>query len=128
MQQLFAVLQIDVQQITSFVQLMLSLINLILFGVAFLKFLNKPHDTLADEVKQLKIKVMEQEVEIKELKKQIDASFVKHREQEKTNTVFKRVFMLLANFEVAFCLHTGYEHTEDLLKAKEELDGYLSGS
>lgn len=108
--------------------LALQCINLLIICYGGYKFLNKPHDTLADEVKAIKEKQVALEVEIKEVEKSVDASFVKHREQEKTNAVFKRVFMLLANFEVAFCLHTGYEHTEDLVKAKEELDEYLAGN
>ncbi len=107
--------------------LILQCINLLIICYGGYKFLNKPHDTLADEVKAIKEKQVAQGVEIKEIKKSIDASFEKHREQEKTNAVFKRVFMLLANFEVAFCMQTGYEHTEDLVKAKDELDEYLAG-
>lgn len=107
--------------------LVLQCLNLLIIAYGGYKFLNRPHDTLADEVKSIKEKQVAQEVEIKEVKKSIDASFEKHREQEKTNAVFKRVFMLLANFEVAFCMQTGYEHTEDLVKAKDELDEYLAG-
>ena len=116
------------QTVATIMQLMLSGINLFLFFYAFIKFLNKPHDTLVTEVKQIKEHQVEQDLTIKEIQKSLDASFDKHREQEKTNNVFKRVFMLLANFEVAFCLHTGYEHTEELVKAKEELDQYLAGN
>lgn len=117
-----------ISQLKDIMGLILQFINLIVICYGGYKFLNKPHDTLAEELKAIKEKQVSQEIEIKELKKSIDASFDKHRQQERTNAVFKRVFMLMANFEVAFCLHTGYEHTEDLVKAKEELDEYLAGN
>lgn len=106
--------------------LILQLINLLVIVYGGYKFLNKPHDTLADEVKKIEKAQNEQALEIKEVKKSLDVSFTKHREQDITNKVFKKVFILLANFEVAFCQYTGYEHTEDLIEAKKELENYLA--
>lgn len=117
-----------IPEIKDIMSLLLQIANLIIIAYGGYKFLNKPHDTLSDEVKQIKEKQVAQDLTLQEVKKELNASFDKHREQEKTNAVFKRVFMLMANFEVAFCLHTGYDHTEDLVKAKEELDKYLAGS
>lgn len=110
-----------------YLQTFIAIGNLAVMLWALKTFLRKPHDTLAEEVKQLKEHQVAQDLVIDNLKNSVDKSFDKHREQEKTNAVFKHVFLLLANFEVAFCQETGYKYTADLVKAKEELENYLSG-
>lgn len=110
-----------------YLQTFIAIGNLVVMLWALRTFLRKPHDTLSEEVKQLKEHQVAQDLVIDNLKDSIDKSFDKHREQEKTNAVFKHVFLLLANFEVAFCQETGYKYTADLVKAKEELENYLSG-
>ena len=116
-----------VKQISDNLGLILQIANLVVIAYGLYRFLHKPHDTLADEVKQLKEHQIAQDLAIKELNSSINGCFDRHREQEKTNAVFKHVFLLLANFEVAFCRHTGYEDTDDLVKAQDELQNYLAG-
>lgn len=116
-----------IKNISDNLGVILQFANLIIIGYGLYKFLHKPHDTLADAVKEIKEHQVAQDLVIDNLKDSIDKSFDKHREQEKTNAVFKHVFLLLANFEVAFCQETGYKYTADLVKAKEELENYLSG-
>lgn len=106
--------------------LILQLFNLIIIIYGGYKFLNKPHDTLADEVKQLKEEITKLNLTIEKMQDSLNVSHDKHREQDKTNRVFKRVFILLANFEVTYCHETGFAHTEDLEKAKRELEDYLA--
>lgn len=108
-------------------QTFLAFGNIVIMLWALKTFLTKPHDTLADEVKKLKEEVAKLNVTIERMQKSLDASHEKHREQDRTNKVFKRVFILLANFEVAYCQETGFEHTEDLKAAKKELEEYLTG-
>lgn len=110
-----------------YLQTFLAIGNIAIMLWALKAFLTKPHDTLSDEVKQLKAKTIELELELKELKQSVDVSFEKHRKQDKTNAVFKSVMLSFVNFEIAFCLHTDYKDTADLLNAKKELQDYLSG-
>lgn len=110
-----------------YLQTFLAFGNLIIMLWALKTFLSKPHDSLADEVKKLREEIVQLKVTIKDMQKSLDSSHDKHREQDKTNKVFKRVFILLANFEVSYCQNTGYEHTEDLKEAKKELEEYLAG-
>lgn len=116
-----------IQDISSAFGLFLQFANIVIIGYGLYKFLNKPHDTLAEELKKIKEEQTQLLLEIKELKKAINNSFDKHREQDKTNKVFKRVFILLANFEVTYCQETGFVHTDDLVQAKKELNDYLAG-
>ncbi len=114
-------------QFSDVLKVLLQVAQIITILWAVYKFTRKPHDTLADEVNKLKTENTEIKVEIKEIQKSLDASFEKHREQEKTNNVFKKVMLLFANFETAFCLHTDYHDTEDLIEIKKELQDYLTG-
>lgn len=116
-----------IQIIQSYLSVFLSSANLVVLGYALYKFTKKPHDSLADEIKRLKEEIAKLNLTIERMQKSLDASHEKHREQDKTNKVFKRVFILLANFEVAYCQETGFEHTEDLKAAKKELEEYLAG-
>lgn len=118
---------IDWAAFSEFLKIALQLANIVVLGYALYKFLNKPHDTLADEVKKLKEEIARLNVTIENMQRSLDSSHEKHREQDRTNKVFKRVFILLANFEVAYCQETGFEHTEDLKAAKKELEEYLTG-
>ena len=108
-------------------QLALTFGNICVLAYALVKFLNRPHDSLADEVKKLKEEITKLNLTIEKMQQSLDASHSKHREQDRTNKAFKRVFILLANFEVRYCQETGFEHTDDLIQAKKELDEYLAG-
>lgn len=108
-------------------QIFLAFCNTCIMIFAFVKFVNKPHDSLADEIKKLKEEITKLNLTIERMQRSLDSSHEKHREQDKTNKVFKRVFILLANFEVAYCQDTGYAHTDDLKEAKRELEEYLAG-
>lgn len=112
---------------SEYLKVILQIAQVIALIYAGYKFTRRPHDTLEEKMYALDRRVGELELKIKDEEKSLDASHEKHRNQDKTNKVFKRVFLLLANFEVAFCQQTGYEHTEDLIQAKKELENYLTG-
>lgn len=117
----------NITALLPFFQLVLTFGNICVLAYALYKFLNKPHDSLADEVKKLKEEITKLNLTIEKMQQSLDASHSKHREQDRTNKAFKRVFILLANFEVRYCQETGFEHTDDLIQAKKELDEYLAG-
>ena len=97
----------------------------ILFAVY--KFTRKPHDTLEEKHEALEKRVDEHDVKIKEVSDSLKLGNDRFREQVKTNATFKSVMLSFVNFEIAYCIHNGYDHTEDLMKAKQELEYYLSG-
>ena len=94
--------------------------NIIILAYAFFKFLNKPQDTLNTRVTLL-------ETELRDIKASLVQGNDKFKEQERTNATFKSVMLAFVDFEIAYCLHTNYEFTEDLMKAKQELQEYVSG-
>jgi len=115
-----------VEQVLPILQLVLAFGNICILGYALFKFLNKPHDTL-----ETKVNVMDEELkEIKQSLRLGNDRFREHeekfKEQEETNATFKSVMLAFVDFEIAYCLHTNYEFTEDLKKAKKELQDYLA--
>lgn len=117
----------NVQMMATILQLFLSCANVILIVYAFIKFLNKPHDTLQEKHEELKKRVDAHDVKIEDIEDALHHGNDRFREQEETNATFKSVMLSFVNFEIAYCLHTNYEHTEDLMRAKTELENYLSG-
>ena len=109
-----------VTSILSILQLVLTSANIIILAYAFFKFLNKPQDTLNTRVTLL-------ETELRDIKASLVQGNDKFKEQERTNATFKSVMLAFVDFEIAYCLHTNYEFTEDLMKAKQELQEYVSG-
>ena len=100
-------------------QLILSVCQLAVMVFAFYKFLRKPHDTLEEKVTKM-------EGKIEEIDKSLRQGNDKFREQQETNEMFISCMLSFINFEIAYCIHTGYEHDKDLIKAKETLEHYLA--
>lgn len=109
----------QLQVLVSFMQMLLTFGNLCIMLYAFKKFLSKPND-------DLKTIVAKHDVDIKEIQESLKKGNDKFREQEKTNATFKSVMLAFIDFEIAYCLHTDYEFTDDLMKAKSELQDYLA--
>ena len=76
---------------------------------------------------ELKRRVDGHEIEISDIKQALKLGNDRFREQEETNATFKSVMLSFVNFEIAYCLHTNYPHTEELIQAKDELESYLTG-
>jgi hypothetical protein len=113
--------------LSDILKVVLQLAQVVALIYAGYKFTQKPHDTLESRHDALEKHVVEQDLKIKDIEKSLDVSHEKHREQDRTNKVFKKIFLLLANFEVAYCTQTGFENTDDLEQAKKELEDYLTG-
>ena len=117
----------NIQDISSALGLLLQLANIVIIGYGLYKFLNKPHDTLEEKHEELVKRVDKHDAKIEDIEESLLKGNDKFREQEETNATFKSVMLSFINFEIAYCIHTGYEHTEDLLIAKKELETYLAG-
>ena len=109
-----------------YLQTCLAVGNLVIMLWALKKFLAKPHDTLESQLKTLEKRVDSHDLLFKDMKNSLDSSHEKHREQKEINTVFINCMLAFIDFEIAFCSYTNYEHTEDLVKAKQTLQEYLS--
>lgn len=108
-----------IQMILPVLQLILTFGNICIIGYAFVKFIGKPHDTL-----ETRVSVME--VDIKEIKQSLLQGNDRFRDQEDTNEVIQTCMLALIDFELAYCIHTNYGDTEDLLKAKDVLRKHLA--
>ena len=99
--------------------LFLNFASICTIGYAFYKFINKPKTDLEQ-------RVTEAEVQIKEVKESLKQGNDKFREQAKTNRAIFNVFLAFIDFEIAYCHATGYKDNEDLLKAKNAVNEYLT--
>lgn len=85
----------------------------------FKTFLLKPHTNLEARVTTC-------EVQIKEVKDSLNQGNDRFREQKQMNEVFVNCMLAFIDFEIAFCQHSGYEYSSDLMRAKTTLQEYLA--
>ena len=111
--------EMNTQAVLPIFQLILTAMNICILGFAFFKFLGKPHTSLEQRVN-------EHDVKIREIETSLLQGNDRFREQESTNEVIQQCMLALIDFELAYCIHTNYGDTEDLMKAKEVLRKHLS--
>lgn len=111
-------------QIAAFI---VGLLGLILTILNIIDKRNTMKRTAEQPFNELKRRVDGHDVEITDIKQALKMGNDRFREQEETNATFKSVMLSFVNFEIAYCLHTNYPHTEELLQAKDELESYLTG-
>lgn len=108
-----------IKDILPFLQVILTSGNICILAYALFNFLKKPQNSLEQRVSVTEIKI-----------KEIEASLLqgndRFREQDSTNEVMQSCMLALIDFELAYCIHTSYEDTDDLMRAKTELRKHLS--
>lgn len=109
----------NITSILPYLQIILTSCNIIVFGTIFVRFINKPHDTIEKRVTALEVK----QKEIEDSLKQGNDRF---RTEASTIEVMQICMLALIDFELTFCAHNNYTHTEDLLKAKNLLQEHLA--
>lgn len=111
-------------QIAAFI---VGLLGLILTVLNIIDKRNNMKQSAEQPFNDLKKRVDGHDIEINDIKQALKLGNDRFREQEETNATFKSVMLSFVNFEIAYCLHTNYPHTEELLEAKNELESYLTG-
>lgn len=111
-------------QIAAFI---VGLLGLILTILNIIDKRNTMKRTAEQPFNDLKRRVDGHDIEISDIKQALKLGNDRFREQEETNATFKSVMLSFVNFEIAYCLHTNYPHTEELIQAKDELESYLTG-
>lgn len=87
----------------------------------------------SEPFEKLKSRVDAHDVEITDIKMALKQGNDRFREQEKhdkmqeeSNEVMQLCMLALIDFELSYCSHTNYPHTEDLEKAKDTLRQHLA--
>lgn len=117
----------DINAVSDWFKLFLQVAQVVTILYAVYKFTRKPHDSLETKQDDLKRRVDEHDMKFKEIEDSLKQGNDIFRDQEETNATFKSVMLAFVDFEIAYCLHTNYEFTDDLMKAKKELQDYVSG-
>ena len=107
------------QTVLMLMQLVLAASNICIVGFAFIKFINKPHDTMEQRLNAV-------EVDIREIKASLLQGNDRFRRQESTNEVLIHSVLALIEFEIQYCLTEHKEMSKGLEEAKEDLHKYLS--
>lgn len=101
------------------IQLVLACGNLSVMIFALYKFLVNPRTALEKRVVEL-------EIEIKNIKESLNKGSDQFRLQNKTNKAIFNVMLAFIDFEIAYCHNTGYKDNDDLIKAKDAIQAYLT--
>ena len=68
----------------------------------------------------------EQDLQIREVKDSLREGNDRFRDQSKTNEVMQTCMLALIDFELSYCIHSGYDDTKDLMSAKDILREHLA--
>ena len=101
------------------VQLLVAIFTLCGMLYAFKTFLSKPKDSMLK-------RIIELEVEVKELKNSLHQGNDRFRKQDDTNEVLLYSILALIDFEMQYCLTEKVAMSDDLKNAKEDIQKFLS--
>ena len=119
---------IDTATVLPILQMVLAFCNIVIIAYGGYKFLNKPHDTLEQQHKELEKRVDAHDFELKEIKNALLHGNDRFREQDDAIKVLIKSTLALIEFEMQYCLTEHKEMSSGLAKAKEELNDYLSSN
>lgn len=101
-------------------QIILAAFNILILLYAFRTFLLKPRTSLESRVTTLEVKVAD-------VSQSLLQGNDRFREQKSMNEVLVSCMLAFIDFEISYCQSSGYTNSEDLIKAKNILQGYLAG-
>lgn len=101
-------------------QIILAVFNILILLYAFRTFLLKPRTSLESRVTTLEVKVAD-------VSQSLLQGNDRFREQKSMNEVLVSCMLAFIDFEISYCQSSGYTNSEDLIKAKNILQGYLAG-
>ena len=101
-------------------QIILAFFNILILLYAFRTFLLKPRTSLESRVTTLEVKVAD-------VSQSLLQGNDRFREQKSMNEVLVSCMLAFIDFEISYCQSSGYTNSEDLIKAKNILQGYLAG-
>lgn len=106
-------------EIKDILSIIVMFCNICIMAYGFYKFLGRPHSTLEAKVIALEKEFQDLKLDVRDGDKQIAVS-------ANALAVMQKCLLALIEFEISFCLSSGYNDTDDLEAAKKELHNYLS--
>lgn len=116
----------DLQAVSSGMQLFLQFANVCIIGYGLYKFLNKPRNNLETRHDALEKRVDAHDVKFKEVEESLHQGNDRFRDQDDTNEVLIRSVFALLEFEVHYCETEQKPISKNLEKAKDDLHDYLA--
>lgn len=115
-----------IKEVLTILQTLTSLGTLCIMLYTLKKFLLKPHNTLDERLTALELEMKENKQSLLQGNDRFRECEREFKKQKRTNATFKTVMLAFVNYEIAYCQNTDYTHTEELMKAKSELEKYLT--
>lgn len=100
-------------------QMLLNIFNIAALLYAFRLFLRKPRDTI-------ETRIVELEVKVKEIDQSLHQGNDRFKAQENTNEIILHSILALIEFEIQYCLVENKPMSEELKKARADLNSFLS--
>ena len=116
----------EIKDFLTVLQTLTTLGTLIMMIYTFKKYLSKPTDTLTERITALEVDLKETKLSLLQGNDKFRDYDKRFKKQRKANASFKSIMLAFVNFEIAYCMHTDYKYTEELQKAKKELETYLT--
>ncbi len=117
---------ITLDDLSNCLKVILQIAQVVALLYAGYKFTRKPHESLESRVSALEKKTEDQDVQIRECKESLQEGNDRFREQSRSNEVMQTCMLALIDFELSYCIHSGYDDTEDLMRAKDVLREHLA--
>ena len=109
-----------------YLQTFLAFGNLVIMLWALKTFLTKPQTTLETKHEELKKRVDEHDVKIKEIDESLHLGNDKFKDQKDTNELMIRSIFALVAFEIDYCYKEGKQLSEELKEIHDDLQRYLA--
>lgn len=109
-----------------YLQTFLAIGNVCVMLYALKTFLTKPQTTLEEKHLALEKRIDAHDTEIKDIKKSLDTTREKYKDQKDLNTVFINCMLAFIDFGMSCCAQNDNSDCEGLEEAKKALQDYLA--
>lgn len=115
-----------IQDFSEILKVLLQISQVVALIYAGYKFTRKPHDTLESKHEELKKRVDEHDLKIKEIDESLNHGNDNFREQKNVNELMIRSVFALVAFEIDYCYKEGKQLSEELKDVHDDLQRYLA--
>lgn len=107
-------------------QFILTLCNLAIMAAIFKNFLNKPRNETKEQLKAMEERIIALEVGQKDMKQSLYLGNDKFRDQKEINEIILNSIIALIEFNIESCILQQQNPSEELKKAKANLNAFFA--
>lgn len=107
-------------------QFLLTICNLCIMAAIFKNFLNKPKNETKEQLKEMEERIIALEVCQKDIKQSLYMGNDKFRDQKEINEIILNSIIALIEFNIESCISQQQNPSEELKKAKANLNAFFA--